>query len=272
VTAEPLDAARRHAAALGLENIAFVARDVSDGVPDGGPFDYVATHGVYSWVPAQVRDRLLAVIAGALGAGGVAYVSYNALPGCRIRGALRDVMRFHAGRFAEPSTRVKEVRGLVDFIARSVNPESAYGAAFTREAPEVARRPDHNVFHDDLSDENEPVLLVDFVAHAARHGLAYLGDASLRDFELFDLPEAVRARLAELADTPVERAQYLDFLVGRRFRETLLCASDVRPRAADRERVRGLCFVSSFTTEGEIDVASTDDVTFKSHTGATAVS
>ena len=46
---------------LGLANINLVAADLRDIGPDYGSFDYIIAHGVYSWVPAPVRDGLLAV-------------------------------------------------------------------------------------------------------------------------------------------------------------------------------------------------------------------
>ena len=53
----------------------------------GGGFDYVIAHGVYSWVAPAVRDRLLELCRSALSEHGIAYVSYNVLPGGRLAGA-----------------------------------------------------------------------------------------------------------------------------------------------------------------------------------------
>src|SRR5262249_48550986 len=49
---------RATAAALGLTNVELRAQDILD-LPDSfGPFDYVIAHGVYSWVPPAVQDKL----------------------------------------------------------------------------------------------------------------------------------------------------------------------------------------------------------------------
>src|SRR5262249_46225206 len=56
-----VDVARQDAGALGLENLTLHAADLCEIGPDFGEFDYMIAHGVYSWVPAEVRDRLMAI-------------------------------------------------------------------------------------------------------------------------------------------------------------------------------------------------------------------
>src|ERR1019366_4359784 len=68
-------------ATLGLANIRLEHRDILDAGPELGTFDYVIAHGLYSWVPEPVRDKLLALAQAVLAPHGVAFVSYNALPG-----------------------------------------------------------------------------------------------------------------------------------------------------------------------------------------------
>src|SRR5262245_53527423 len=64
----------RLAGALGLGNVELLHRDVLDVGDELGRFDYVLCHGVYSWVPAPVRDRALELCATNLAPNGVAYV------------------------------------------------------------------------------------------------------------------------------------------------------------------------------------------------------
>src|SRR2546430_17640150 len=47
------DAAR---AACGIENARFLCADLRSWKHDGGAFDYIIAHGVYSWVPVEVRE------------------------------------------------------------------------------------------------------------------------------------------------------------------------------------------------------------------------
>src|SRR5216684_3648438 len=68
-------------AALQLTNIRLLQMDIRDLEPTFGTFDYIIAHGVYSWVPADARESVLAICARQLGSNGIAYVSYNTLPG-----------------------------------------------------------------------------------------------------------------------------------------------------------------------------------------------
>ncbi len=82
-------------AALGLRNISLQQLDVMAFPSELGQFDYIVAHGLFSWVPDVVRDRLLAICRAHLAPHGVAYISYNTYPGCRLREIARDIMRFH---------------------------------------------------------------------------------------------------------------------------------------------------------------------------------
>lgn len=66
---------------LGLQNIDLQTLGITDIGENSGLFDYIVCHGVYSWVPDQVRDKILAICSENLAPSGVAYVSYNTYPG-----------------------------------------------------------------------------------------------------------------------------------------------------------------------------------------------
>jgi SAM-dependent methyltransferase len=81
MAAEPIAVARAMAGDLGLSNIDLRVADLRDLGTEVGEFDYIFAHGLYSWIPADVRDRLLAVCSERLAPQGVAFVSYNVYPG-----------------------------------------------------------------------------------------------------------------------------------------------------------------------------------------------
>ena len=87
------------------------------------------------------------------------------------------------------------------------------------------------MFHDDLSDINDPVTITDFVAHAKRFGLRFLGEADYFEMTADVVPGGAAEVLRGLAAHDVIlKEQYLDFLKGRRFRQTLLCRADAPMR------------------------------------------
>jgi len=81
--------------ALGLRNITLRQLDLMEAGPELGEFDYIIAHGLYSWVPPEVRERLLHVCRAHLAPSGVAYVSYNTYPGFHRREMFREMMLYH---------------------------------------------------------------------------------------------------------------------------------------------------------------------------------
>src|SRR5260370_36089437 len=86
-------------AALGLPNVKLQALSVLDMDDAFGQFDYIIAHGIYSWVPAAVQDKVLSVCARNLATDGVAYGSYNTYPGWHQRGMVREMMNYHVRQF-----------------------------------------------------------------------------------------------------------------------------------------------------------------------------
>lgn len=58
-------------------------------------FDYISLHGIWSWITEENRTHIRHLLNKRLKNGGVAYVSYNALPGSQQRAAVRNIMNFH---------------------------------------------------------------------------------------------------------------------------------------------------------------------------------
>src|SRR4051794_31276297 len=91
--AAPLERGRMVADELGLGERVRLEAGGGRELGDLGEFDYVIAHGLWSWVPPDVREALLAAMAGALAPAGVAFLSYIALPGGNLRLLGRDVAR-----------------------------------------------------------------------------------------------------------------------------------------------------------------------------------
>ena len=248
---------RAAAAELGVPNVRLEQGDLLDGA-DRGTFDYVVAHGVYAWVPDPVREALMALIARSLAPHGVAFVSYNALPGARLRTMLREMVLLHAGDADDPAARADRGRELYAFLAPwAEDRPDAYGAVLQSELGRLRRLSTAVLAHDDLGPRYEPVWLRDVAAHAGRHGLRYLADAE--PAELWDdrRPPGVDAQLDALAGGDrVTWEQYADLLAGRAFRQTLLCrATAPVDDAVDPARLRRLWFAALDGVEPEGDAA-----------------
>ena len=79
----------------GLKNVELRQLSILAVGPDLGTFDYIICHGVYSWVPEIVREKILAICKENLNPEGIAYVSYNTLPGWHLRQHPRHALLPH---------------------------------------------------------------------------------------------------------------------------------------------------------------------------------
>jgi methyltransferase-like protein len=236
---------------IGLKNVTLLQRSILDIDRDFGRFDFIIAHGVYSWVPPEVRDKLLGICRENLVDNGVAYVSYNAYPGSRQREMVREMMRYHVAEFTEFHQRVEQARALIEFLAEHARTEGdVYRSVLDTERDRIRSFADSALFHDDLAEENAPVYFYQFVEHAARHGLQYLSEAHFTETQAGVFPADVVAVLNQMADSLIAKEQYLDFLKGRRFRQTLLCHAacelDFIPRP---ERMAQFSFASPLRTD-----------------------
>lgn len=256
-------------AELGLANAELLHRDVSDGAEDLGEFDYIIAHGLYSWVPAPVREKILALCARQLAPNGVAYVSYNALPGWRSRAMVRDMLLHHARGATAPRARLMLAYEFIERYAPAFAAMDGGDAAFVRDELAYLRQaPASYLYHEYLEDTNEPLLFADFMAAARAAGLEYVADTALASMLPGTLPEAARDRVTEIPDR-IEREQAMDFLRARRFRRTLLArAGSAIGSAPDLDAFRALALHADLHSEEEIDLAATIPQDFFSATGA----
>jgi methyltransferase-like protein/SAM-dependent methyltransferase len=239
--------------ALDLKNIRLETMDILDVTPEFGEFDYIITHGIYSWVPALVREKILDVCNRNLAEAGVAYVSYNAYPGCHLRNMLREMIAYHLRETDAPREQINEGRAFVNFLAESMTGQTDYRMVIEKQVEDVAARSDGAFYHDDLSAMNQPFYFHQFIADAARHGLQYLSEASIQDIQVAGFPAPTAAALNALGtQSIIAKEQYMDFLKGKQFRQTLIChQSKMLNRTPQPELLKLFFSTSSARPESE---------------------
>ena len=115
LSAREIDAGRQTIGELRLQNIELAHADIMDIDADWGKFDYVLCHGVMSWVPPEVQEKIFAVCARNMAPNGVAFVSYNTYPGWHLSNVARDLMLYHASRFEDPGQQISQAKQLLKF-------------------------------------------------------------------------------------------------------------------------------------------------------------
>ncbi|MFO0758016.1 MAG: class I SAM-dependent methyltransferase [Byssovorax sp.] len=265
----PIAEGQAFAAGRGLENIRLAQQDILDFEVEPGAYDYIIAHGVYSWVPPAVQEKVLAIFERGLAPQGVGYLSYNALPGGHLRRMLRDLMRYHTRDIEASADRMKQARAIAAFVAAGSPAQSGlYKDVMTWQRERLEKLSDEYLFHDDMAEHNEALYFHELVARAGRHGLAYLADACFADMQIQRYAPDVRAVLGKIDDL-VSREQYLDFVGGRAFRRSLLVRGDVAlDRRLDGRRVRGFFFASRAAPRAEqLDLTGEAVVRFENSAG-----
>ncbi len=232
-----------------LRSVELRVGSIADIDASWGQFDYIICHGVYSWVPPEIQHAILKVCAQRLSENGIAYVSYNTYPGWKFREVLRDAMMLRGTGRETPAEQLSYARGMLEFLQQKAAPGTALKAALDENMPHIERSAANYLVHDFLETCNAPCYFKDFLQAANLQGLTYLAEAEVPPMFASNHPQEVAEPLKRELKLQVEFEQYLDFVVNRSFRQTLLVRSahqgaiDYRVQAA---RLQTLHFAGSF--------------------------
>lgn len=259
---------QRCADAVGLGNLRLLHRDVLAFDCEPGAFDYVIAHGLYSWVPPHVQAKVLALIQHCLSPSGIGYVSYNTLPGGHFRLLARELMQFHTRGAARPREQAQQGKALMGLLAQVVAKDKAYGAVIGELDRDLSRRVDEVLCHDELGEANENLYFHTFMARARAHGLQFLAEAVFMEMFPPDLEPRAETFLEQFETDVLAREQYLDFITGRRLRQTLLCHAHVPlVRQISLDRIARLHFAAALKI-GSLALEASSPVEFEGKNGA----
>lgn len=247
---------RAFIAQAGLSNIRLLHGDIAALPDDLGKFDFIIAHGVYSWIPAFVRDALLAACRRMLKPQGVAYISFNVEAGWRTYGQIRTALMRQDNPALLPMQRVEQARQLLAAQAFE-------DAVLQKEAQYLLTASPSYVFHEYLSEVNQPFAFEAFMQHADAQGLRYLGEAGPRRARIaldndWGLPAETRYQRWLEAEVALDQA------LDTRFRRALLVRNDAPlPQPQDANKLDDLAFSAELTCDEELGFAESSTQTFQ---------
>ncbi len=214
---------------LGLQNIELRQGDILDLNEDLDSFDFIIVHGVYSWVPSAVREHLLDLSRKLLKPNVLLYLSFNTLPGWRMRGMLRDIL-LHACRGIEDANiKLKTAHTALERLEKSVAHLNALSARYLKEEIGLIRQAHPSyLLYEYLATENNAFLFSDFLNDISAKKLRYLCDTELAGLFPSTFGDATENALSDIEDD-MEVEQWLDFVSNRNFRRAVLCRDDAEP-------------------------------------------
>lgn len=216
---------------MGLENVRLVEKDILTIDESFGKFDYIIVHGIWSWVPDAVKDKIFSICRNNLTEHGIAYISYNVYPGWKRQEQLREIMYFAGRDVLEEPLEARTRKGLDALKALAEILENDKGLGGGGKLPAIQKILNHNFYyiaHEYMEAFNDPIYVNGFIEWANRHRLAYIGDTDLHVSFVSWMAEHTRERILALAGGDyIAKEFYSDILSDRQFRRSLLCREEV---------------------------------------------
>ena len=182
-------------------------------------FDFIAMHGVYSWVSAEKRRHIVEFIQRRLKPGGVVYNGYNSMPGWAANAPLRQLLTSYADTQSGPL--LERIEHSVRFVEKLKGLNLAYFNAnpsavtfFDYISPLSRNYLAHEFFNRDWTLFYHADVAKDFAAA----GLTFAGSARFIDFkDSLRFSKPTLQLLNEITD-PVMRETLKDFAGNQQFR------------------------------------------------------
>ncbi|MGN5373305.1 methyltransferase domain-containing protein [Sphingomonas hankookensis] len=188
--------ARKAADACGLRNVTFVHADFAAfGRANTRQFDFVTSHGVWSWVAPRQRAALMDCAARSLKPRGLLYLHYMCHPGSTTILPLQHMMNL-AAHHMPGDLRRKAQTGLKLLEQLAALDALAGHPAMRRHLANMARRDPADLAHEFLSDHWEPQHSVDVHQQASDAGLHLIGSADA--FDNLDVSLSIPGKLQPL--------------------------------------------------------------------------
>ncbi len=216
--------------AAGIGNLTLIEADVAalaDAANHGLPqFDYIALHGLLTWVSDAVRAGIVRFLGRFLRPGGAVYLGYNVLPGWAAMIPTQKLLLEYARiRQGTSDARVAESVGFLQQMigagAQGLGGELADRLFAESTVPEKAQRHRRYLAHEFLNGQWQPRFHIDVARELSAAKLDFVASANLlENFSGIGLSAEARALLETVPAGPL-RETIEDFFNFRRFRRDL---------------------------------------------------
>jgi SAM-dependent methyltransferase len=185
-------------------------------------FDYIALHGIWSWITLDNRAVIVDFIRRKLKVGGVLYISYNTMPGWAVFAPMQHLLLEHAQVMAARGRGVmSRFDAALEFAEQMLATNSRYGLA----NPQVQHRLQKikevdrtYATHEYLCEEWRPLPIADMARWLEPAKVSYACSAHYLDHvDALNLTPEQQALLADIPD-PIFRETTRDFMVNAQFR------------------------------------------------------
>lgn len=199
--AQQLMVAEEGLAQTHINNLEFIQASFKDFLnQDLEPFDFIVTHGVWSWISQENQAVLLQVIAKFLKPRGVVYCSYMSHPGATELSSIQKLM-FEMSRNLKGDSGSKAVQslGLARKLAQSQTGLFANIPKLQNKLEQLAQDQPNYIAHDFLSEHWEPQHSADMIRAFGQHEIGFITGAGIAEYlDVISLPAEIRTTMQQL--------------------------------------------------------------------------
>ncbi|PJC97363.1 methyltransferase [Janthinobacterium sp. BJB1] len=219
--------ARALAASAQLNNLTLLEysfEELAQGRVSGLPqFDFIALHGIYTWVSRENRQHIVDFIARYLKPGGIVSLSYNAMPGWSCALPLQRLLLEFAASF--PGRSDLQMQAGIAYVQQLQSLQAGYIADNPALAPRLnalVNSDPHYSVHEYLNQDWEPLYHTDVMRDVAGAKLDFAGSSDLP----FAFPElylnADQQATIDLLPDAAMREMMKDYFLNTSFRKDVL--------------------------------------------------
>jgi len=226
-------------------------------------FNFIAAHGIISWVNKEVNENIRNIVDSKLEENGLYYTSYNALPGWSVQAPLYELFGQHTKDQKNPKDQIRKGFQLIKSLEKK---ESAYfkNNPILTKAIEFAEKKEINyLVHEYLQDEVSLFYFREINEQYNSIGLKYVGQTPLYQ-NIIDIiiPERFHDLLsAEQND--VSRQGIIDFILNTKFRKDIFIRTKKPPQNTSYSDNK-INFIKNYSNNGLLEnVKIYDGVEYK---------
>jgi Predicted methyltransferase regulatory domain/Methyltransferase domain len=223
-----------------LANVTVLEIGFEEAAANGGDndLDVIALHGIFSWVARPVQDAIVAITRQRLQPNGLAYISYNCMPGWAPLAPIRQVMVEVKRR--NPGRSERQLALALDLITKLRRGNAAYFAANPAAGQhlDAMLKLDHvYLAHEYLDGHWDLFQFSEVAARMSEAKLSYLASATIpENLDQYAVPENLQPLLAQ-TDDPMLKETIRDFAANKRFRRDLFARGSATLIGGEHRRI-----------------------------------
>jgi hypothetical protein len=193
-----------------------------DDLPE---FEFIALHGIWSWINDENRKIIVDFVRRRLAVGGTLYISYNTLPGWSAQAPMRHLLKQHdLAMGASGTDRGQRIEKSLDFLDTLFATDPAYTRAnpnFIEKAKLLRNHERSYLAHEYLNASWSPTYFTDVATSLEDAKVNFATSANfLEQQDSVTLTPAQTQFLAPISDSNLQET-LRDFMTSRQFRRDL---------------------------------------------------